>query len=107
MTTLAIPLRTTGYPAISQEIELDGRLYGLALRWNEREEVWYLTLSDQAGAPIVAGVRVVVDWDLLRKCVDARRPPGTLMAVDSTGEGDPGLSDLGDRVKIVYVEAGI
>ena len=105
MATLTLPLRTDGYPHYDFDVELDGRIYNLEMKWNERDSTWFMTMSDSEESPIVSGVRLVVDWDLLRTCVDARRPPGTLMAVDSTGEGYPSLADLGSRVQLVYVEA--
>jgi hypothetical protein len=102
MAVVTLPTRTDGYPAYDFEVELDGRAYVCVLRWNEREGSWYLSLLDADRVDIVAGVRVVVDWDLLRRVVDARRPPGVLIAVDTTSAGEPGLTDLGGRVLLTY-----
>lgn len=91
----------------SQRTVLDGREYLLLFRWNQREGRWYLTISDQDGAPIVSGVKIVVNFPLItNRIVDARRPPGEIFATDTTGADiDPGLDDLGSRVVLIYIDA--
>jgi N-acetylmuramoyl-L-alanine amidase len=43
---------------------------------------------------------------LLARCSDARRPLGPILVVDpSHGNNDPGLKELGERVKVVYLNA--
>lgn len=107
---LEIPIEVTGpepgelTPHVEQTTELDGVEFGLRLRWNDREQRWYLDLSDVDGAPILLGVKLVANWSLLRTLADdGRRPRGELVVVDTTGEGDPRLPDLGRRVRLIYV----
>ena len=106
MTTWIIPTSTDPEVArYTQSVALDGRDYELGLRWNQREKRWYFSLADQDGTPIVSGRKVVADWDLLRGITTPRRPPGLLTARDTLGEGKaPGLTDLGARVKLVYLD---
>ena len=100
-----IPL-SPGVPFFRQRTQLDGRDYLLSFFWNEREEAWYLQLDDEAGVPIAAGIKLVLDWPLIGRVADARRPPGSLMAVDPSGNpARPGLQDLGTRVQLVYADA--
>lgn len=87
--------------------DLDGRAYLLRGGWNQRESKWYLTVLDPETNETIHGPRkLVADWDLLRTCVDARRPPGMLIALDVSGAGvDPGFDDLGTRVILTYTPA--
>ncbi len=90
----------------TQRTILDGREYVLHLRWNGRSAKWFLSVLDQDESPIVQGIKIVADFPLLESAVDDRLPPGVLLALDTTQEGrDPGLTELGDRVVLVYQEA--
>jgi hypothetical protein len=85
---------------------LEGKLLTLELRWNERSGAWFLALYDDTGAAIFSGRRVVLGADLLGRSSDARLPPGTLIAYDTSGANhDAGRDDLGTRVQLLYVES--
>lgn len=104
MATLTLPT-TDEAEAFTFEVSLEGTLYLFALAWNARDSAWYMAISDADGAPIATGIRVVVDWPLLKGVADSRRPPGEIFALDTTGTGDPGLADLGGRVSLIYNES--
>jgi hypothetical protein len=100
-----IPTRSD-IPHYDMRVTLDGTEYYLELRYNTRDEHWFLALYDSAMDVIAAGVRVVVGFPLLFRCQDARRPPGMLLAVSSAEvEGDPGETDLGGVVQLYYIDA--
>ena len=90
-------------PSWIQETTLDGAVYQILFRWNERESAWYYGLMDAAGASIAAG-KLVTNIALLAGNRSVRRPPGELMAQDMDKAGEPGYSDLGGRVEILYLE---
>lgn len=97
---------TPSVPAYTQRTALDGRDYLLEFGWNARDSAWYLHLSDERGASIRAGIRIVCDFPLLRRIRDPRVPPGSLMAIDSAGAGvRPGYDELGTRVRLYYLDA--
>ena len=101
----SIPVTST-LPLYQQVTTLDGQDYVLTFSYNARDFSWYLDIADQDAVMIVAGIRIIVDFDMLRRCVDARRPPGILIANDLSGAGlDPGPSDFGTRVELLYFEA--
>jgi hypothetical protein len=100
--TLLLPARADDYPAYSFTVDLDGDLYQIGLRWNERDSAWYMSLADNAGEAIATGLRVVTGWDMLRRITDARRPPGAIIAIDTTGTGEITLENLGNSVLLVY-----
>jgi hypothetical protein len=99
---LSIPLRSD-LPSFRFQVELDGASYSFDFAWNWRDEGWYFTLADANGDAIASGSRLVVNSPLARTS-DTRRPPGVLLAVDTTGQhADPGYADLGKRCLLLYV----
>ena len=89
----------------SERVELDGTIYGLTFMWNTREEAWFLSVADADGVALVSGVKLVADWQLFQSVSNASMPPGEMVAVDTSGAGlDPGLTDLGERVLLMYQE---
>jgi hypothetical protein len=103
---LLVPTPTSGYPHIRQRVALSGATYQLRWLWNERDRAWTFCLWDADGGPLVLGVRVVLGVDLLEAAPQGpRRPPYRMVVVDPTQRGqEPGLTDLGSRVKVIYTE---
>lgn len=105
MATLVLPVRSD-VVAFSFETDLEGRSFSFEFRWNARAGLWFVSIADATGAPVVTGRAVVLGSDLRGSGVDPRRPPGAVLAVDTDGESrDPGRYDLGGRVLICYVES--
>lgn len=68
---------------------------------------WTMDILDASKEPILQGIRCVVKYPLLVRGSDARLPVGQLYLIDMTDKDlDPGLYDLGDRVKLVYRQEG-
>lgn len=87
-------------------VELEGVNYAFRFFWNTREGAWYFDITDDADVAIVAGQKVTVDWPLLDNVVTSRRPPGDVVALDTTGNGvEPARDDLGARVLLLYNES--
>jgi hypothetical protein len=88
---------------------LDGRTYRLRFRWIEKASAWLLDLLDSRGEPLLVGIPVRVGQSLLLPHVGESLPGrgyGQIIARDSSSQGqDPGVSDLGIRVKLTYVPA--
>jgi hypothetical protein len=101
---LLIPTPTDGYPDWTARVSLDGSTYDIRWQWNERDGAWVFSIADRDG-PLLSGVRVALNVDLLARCpMSSRRPPGPIYVVDpSKGRDEPTQSDLGQRVKVVYV----
>jgi hypothetical protein len=86
-------------------IDLDGSEYQLFLKYNERDDAWYMDISDTKGNAIRSGMRLVCNFPFMRTCMVPERPPGELMALDTLNPPeDPGLEDLDKRVVLVYEE---
>jgi hypothetical protein len=88
---------------------LDGRIYRLRCRWIRKVPVWLLDLLDRQGDPLLVGITIRVGQSLLLPHVGESLPGfgyGQIIARDSGSKGeDPGILDLGVRVKLTYVPA--
>ncbi len=109
MAVLTIPT-TPGVPFYTQKTRLDGVDYILGFRYSQREDRWYLNISDSEEIPILTGLKLVANWPLLQAYhYDPRVPPGEIMAISlENDDTPPGLNELGEklRVQLTYFEAG-
>lgn len=107
MAVLTIPT-TPGVPFYSQKTRLDGLDYILGFRYSQREDRWYLNISDSEEVPILTGIKLVSNWPLLQAYrYNTRVPPGELMAISLTTDASPpGLNELGEtlRVQLTYFD---
>lgn len=104
MTIQRIPL-PQGEFSFTQRVMLEQREYILDFNWNGRAGRWFFALSDSAGRLIVTRP-LVTNRPLLSGVVDDRRPPGDLVALDTSRSDAPvGLAELGTRVALDYLEA--
>jgi len=108
MAILTIPTSTEPFQRMT--VRLDGRDYVLELRYNQREERWYLSIADDEGAPILSGLKLQANWPLLwRHRYNTQVPPGEILAAvtTATDRSPPTLNDLGEgkRCELTYYEA--
>lgn len=80
-----IPTFQTVASNFTQELILGDRLMSLALTWNSRSEVWYMTLEDIDSGHIARGIKVIPNWALVKQ-YRAYLPnfEGDIMAVAAT-----------------------
>ena len=104
MTIQRIPL-PRGESSFGMRVMLERREYILEMHWNDRVGRWFLSLADSTGALIVTRA-FTTGRPLLAGVVDARRPPGELIALDTARMDTPiGLTELGTRGVLDYLEA--
>lgn len=85
---------------------LDGVQYILELKWNMRDEAWYLDILAEDEDPIRHGMKIVLGTLLGRRSVDPRMPAGAFIAADLSGAGrEATIDDLGTRVVVYYYTA--
>jgi hypothetical protein len=101
----SIPVRGD-LPSHTVKVTLDGRKYGLAFRWSERESAWYMSISLEDATPIASGIKVVLGMYLNARLAREDAPPGLFMAYDTSGEDqEAGETDLGSRVELLYIDS--
>jgi hypothetical protein len=104
---IEIPTDFGGEAHVEQRITLSGRDYVLRFDWSQRDGHWFLGIYDPAGIAIITGLKLVANWRLLRGRLEALRPPGELVVVDTIEPAiDPGFGDLGVRHTLNYLEPG-
>lgn len=92
-------------PAWVQEVVLDGQNYQLRAIWNDGFGYWTLDVLDGAGSVIVAGLRLVPNWELIRRYGDPALPPGYLTAYTITGQPEViGYEDFINGVALLVYE---
>lgn len=85
-------------------VTLSEREYNVLVQWNDRDDSWYMSVSDASGDLIVAGARIVLGR-MIAFTADPRGPFGSFIAIDTSGSGqEAGYDDLGTRVSVLYVE---
>lgn len=94
MATETLPTRTDISRYVFR-IDLDDVTFGIDLRFNTRDQHWYLTLQDADGNPLRQGIKIVGNWQLLRTMVQQGRPLRDLIAIRPSGSGDPDRETLG------------
>jgi len=105
VSTFIIPVSDTTDP-FDEQVELDGRVYDLAFRWNPRGIHWSMDIA-RDGDILVYGVKLVVIDDLLSQYQRiGGLPDGVLFMEDLDGlDTDPNDVNFGDRVVLKYTEA--
>jgi hypothetical protein len=100
-----IPVRGD-LPSHTVKVTLEGKKYGLAFRWSERESAWYMSISLEDATPIASGIKVVLGPVLNARVVRDDAPPGGFLAYDTSGQDqEAGETDLGSRVELIYVDS--
>lgn len=104
MTIRNIPTLTDGTVTYDERVEIEGVEYILSFAWNVRRERWAFSVNGLDDTPILTGQTVSLGIPLNRRAVAG--PPGVFMAVSNTDNSDPpGLTELGERVSLMYLEA--
>jgi len=102
--SFTVPTGDGQTPFFDLQVTLDDATYTLEFRWNVRLGAWFMSILDEQGTTqIMSGIRLVANW-LLSPYTIGNLPPGAFVAWDTSGQGlDPGLGDLGSRVKLIYI----
>ena len=92
-----------------QRTQLDGVVYQLTFRYNQRENTYRLDAALDAGTPVASGLKVVCNIPLFYRFMwNSSTPKGALIAVSSSPDTTPpGMGDLGPgrRVQLWYTAA--
>lgn len=104
MATLLIPTLTDGTQTYDHRAEIEGVEYILTFAWNARRDRWAFSITGLDGVPVLTGQTVSIGVPLNRRAVNG--PPGVFMAVTVSADVEPpGLTELGGRVSLLYIEA--
>lgn len=83
--------------------DLGGLELTLRVSWSERLQTWYLDLLDADGIVIWAGRKILSNYQIAIRQVNARLPPGIFWAdSEDPDRTPPDFDALGIRVVIAY-----
>lgn len=84
--------------------QLDDVQFILDVRWNSRDDAWYIDLLAEDEEPISVGMKVTLGSFLGSRSAHEEFPDGFFLTVDTSGEGsEAGLDDMGTRVVVLYI----
>lgn len=93
-------------PFQTQSVTIRGKVYVLAFRWNTRDAAWYFDISDEAGAAIRSGVKIVLGAYLGRMATVDPFNDGAFVAVNTGNDAaDATLDNFGAAVLLKYYTA--
>ena len=96
-------IHATASSFFDQTVSLDGTIYRITQRWNNREEAWYIDIDEQDGTPIVRGQKIVPLVNLTSRFADERLPPGVLIVDSSQPKVRPDRDSLEDKaMQVTY-----
>ena len=68
-----------------EQIELDGETFILRFKWNALNEFWTMDVLNGDEDPIVYGVKIVVNWNLLEQYSMTDKPLGNIVCQNIVG----------------------
>ena len=63
----------------SQTVNLEGQDYILRFTWNNRDNSWNMDILLPADVPIIMGIKLVVNYELISRYIQANVPPGMMI----------------------------
>lgn len=105
MATYKIPV-TSDNLNYRMTVEMDGSLYHLDFRYNDRAGAWFISVYAEDGTEILIGQKLVTDWIVGQYSSTVNLPAGELMVLDATQAGIEATdSNFGSTVVVLYKEA--
>ena len=92
-------------PDYEYSIELDGEVYLLEYYFNQRDDRWFLSIKQEDGTYILAGLPVISGWLLTERFQMEEKPAGDVLPMDFEGGIEyPRRGDLSEGVQVMYNE---
>ena len=105
MAIIQIPV-TSNIPDSQFSIDLQGTVYLLRFKLNERINRFTMDILLEDGTPLVEGVMITADWLFMDRFKDSRLPAGKFLVIDNEDlSREPGVDSFGVTHTMVYVEA--
>lgn len=88
----------------TETVTLEGVTYELEFNWNHRGEFWCVTIYDSEGNILIAGVKVVLEFDLFKRYSKTNIPIGLFIAIcDGISKAKLAFDELGTTANIIYI----
>ena len=88
------------------QIDLEGVVYSIRVRWNNRAGYWIMDIAQNDGTEIINGVPLLLGISLLAQYQNPLLPPGEFVFLDTSGQmQEATIDDLNYRCILLYVES--
>lgn len=93
----------SGFASFTEEVTFDNVPLRLTFNWNNRGQFWTVDFRDTDDVLLAAGIKLVIDSELIQDYPDRGLPVGGLSVIDPAGLRERiGRDDLGTETFIVY-----
>ena len=99
---LIIPFRNL--PAFKETVVLDGETFIFSFQYNTRGDYWTMDISDKNQVLLMAGLKVVLGYELIQRYGTREQPAGEIYPIDVTETIERiGRNDLPAPVEMTYI----
>lgn len=84
-------------------IEMAGKSYTITVVWNESANVWVLDFADALGVPLLRGIPLVANVDLLEPYPYMNFGGSLIAQTDSSPNTPPSYDNLGSSGRLYFV----
>jgi hypothetical protein len=94
------------FPAYQMTVPLEQTAYVFNFKWNTSFSFWTMDILDPQGDLLIAGLKLVLHVELLRRYQNALLPPGELRVIDTEGAlTEISRADMGVFAQLIYRES--
>lgn len=90
-----------GVPLYDMRVTLGGSSFVLTFDWSDREQRYYLTVSDVSGNVLVAGLKLISGAGVMQRFVSRAKPQGNFIVADPESL-PPTVVDFGQRSFLLF-----
>lgn len=103
---MSVTIPALGFTFYENEVTLDGTPYILIRKWNSRGGFWTMSWLDRNRNVLILGLKIVINYELIKWYPDRGLPPGLLIAVDDNASTERIQQDdfTNGRLKLMYYE---
>lgn len=95
---------TNDFSNFSEEVTIDDVTYRLDFIYNNRSGVWSMSVLDLDLNPIISGVALVLNYDLLAQFPGIGLPEGEMYAIDTTEKEEKiDRKNIGPIITLIYL----
>lgn len=100
-----IPFKQPAY--WKEQITLDGEIFVFYFKWNALNEFWTMDIYNRNEIPIILGIKVVPNYNLLAQYTETAQPKGDIICqnIVETNE-EIGRFDMSQKFELIYYSEG-
>lgn len=100
---MAVEFTFDDEPNRTYNLDLDGTIYQLTMRYSGVDDSWYMDLADAQGATLLTGVTVTINNLVLDRFRRVGFPEGDFVFLLTAKKRDPRRDDISE-LKLIYLK---